>query len=168
MDVHNCQNGHDGPKGLFLCCMPMILTVTLILAGNPTRSSPFSDRSTQVKVMAPSLLLSLNRNKKVPDGLSFNNARSFSLLTNPTIYLKKHASQKRLLNNDTPWYKATMISFFKKNVFDVFDVPFLNLMMIRVELRYCSLVILYYCYAILKLFLLGTVNGLVNCSECAQ
>lgn len=47
-------------------------------------TSPLSPRSTQVKVMPPRWL-SLKRNRKVPDSLSFSRARSISLLTNPMM-----------------------------------------------------------------------------------
>lgn len=48
---------------------------------------PFSEWSTQVKVIPPRWL-SLNLNKKVPGILSFSKRRSFSLLTKPMTYLK--------------------------------------------------------------------------------
>lgn len=48
---------------------------------------PFWDSSTQVKVIAPSLLLSLNLNKNVPGLWSFSRARSLSLLMKPTMQL---------------------------------------------------------------------------------
>lgn len=48
---------------------------------------PFSEWSTQVKVIPPRWL-SLNLNKKVPGILSFSKSLSFSLLTKPMTYLK--------------------------------------------------------------------------------
>lgn len=48
--------------------------------------------STHVKVMPPSLLLSLNRSRKVPGGLVLRIARSRSLLMKPMMYL---GSRKR-------------------------------------------------------------------------
>lgn len=48
---------------------------------------PLMSFSTHVKVMPPSLLLSLNRSRKVPGGLVLRMARSRSLLMNPMMYL---------------------------------------------------------------------------------
>jgi hypothetical protein len=45
--------------------------------------------STQVKVMPPSLLLSLKRSRKVPGGLGLRMALSLSLLMKPRIYLHR-------------------------------------------------------------------------------
>lgn len=54
---------------------------------NNSEHVPFSEWSTQVKVIPPRWL-SLNLNKKVPGILSFSKSRSFSLLTKPMMYLK--------------------------------------------------------------------------------
>lgn len=49
--------------------------------------------STQVKVMPPSLLLSLKRSRKVPGGLVLRMARSRSLLMNPMMYPSFHSAR---------------------------------------------------------------------------
>lgn len=48
----------------------------------------FLSFSTQVKVTPPSLLLSLNRSRKVPGGFVLRMARSRSLLMKPMMYLQ--------------------------------------------------------------------------------
>lgn len=48
---------------------------------------PLMSFSTHVKVMPPSLLLSLKRSRKVPGGLVLRMALSRSLLMNPMMYL---------------------------------------------------------------------------------
>ena len=52
--------------------------------------------STQVKVIAPSLLLSLNLNRKVPGHLSLSRAFSLSLLMKPMMELYRDKNQKIL------------------------------------------------------------------------
>lgn len=49
--------------------------------------SPLMSFSTQVKVIPPSLLLSLKRSRNVPGGFGLRMARSLSLLIKPIIYL---------------------------------------------------------------------------------
>lgn len=49
---------------------------------------PLMSFSTQVKVTPPSLLLSLNRSRKVPGGFVLRMARSRSLLMKPMMYLQ--------------------------------------------------------------------------------
>lgn len=73
---------------------------------------PFSEWSTQVKVIPPRWL-SLNRNKKVPGILSFNKRRSFSLLTKPMTYLK--IEQRTVVSDQTLQFITFICISFTKN-----------------------------------------------------
>uniref|UniRef100_A0A0E9XLV2 Uncharacterized protein n=1 Tax=Anguilla anguilla TaxID=7936 RepID=A0A0E9XLV2_ANGAN len=59
--------------------------------------SPLGENSTQVKVMAPSRLLSLNRSRKVPEFMSLSSARSRSLLTKPIMCPSFQSASRCLL-----------------------------------------------------------------------
>lgn len=59
------------------------------------RCSPCTSCSIQVKVMAPSRLLSLKRSKKVPGHLSLSRFFSRSLLMKPMMELGKEATKGR-------------------------------------------------------------------------
>lgn len=64
--------------------------------GGESLSLPLMSFSTQVKVTPPSLLLSLNLNRKVPGGLVLKMARSLSLLMKPIIYLETERSNSKV------------------------------------------------------------------------
>lgn len=57
-------------------------------------SLPLISFSTHVKVIPPSLLLSLKRNKKVPGGFVLRMALSLSLLMKPMIYLEEKEEEE--------------------------------------------------------------------------
>lgn len=57
---------------------------------------PLMSFSTHVKVMPPSLLLSLKRSRKVPGGLVLRMARSRSLLMNPMMYLGRRKQEEQM------------------------------------------------------------------------
>lgn len=85
MRSHLCPLGGTG-------CLKLVTAVARW--GGQEFNLPLMSFSTQVKVTPPSLLLSLNRSRKVPGGLVLKMARSRSLLIKPIMYLEPKKSDK--------------------------------------------------------------------------
>ncbi len=65
--------------------------------------SPLMSFSTQVKVMPPSLLLSLKRSRNVPGGFGLRIALSLSLLMKPIIYLAHIHTKAWFIHRSSDW-----------------------------------------------------------------
>lgn len=109
--THEKQNTH---YTLLKTETPIVRVNTNFTWINKSKHVPFSEWSTQVKVIPPRWL-SLNLNKKVPGILSFSKSRSFSLLTKPMTYLK--IEQCIVLSDQTLWFITLAFISSTKNRF---------------------------------------------------
>lgn len=79
------------------------------VGGAESLSLPLMSFSTQVKVTPPSLLLSLNLNRKVPGGLVLKMARSLSLLSE-AHYIPGDREGNSKVRAEDLWYAASLLA----------------------------------------------------------